>query len=287
MNSVDDIIRDISLSDGSILIHLMFKSNVLTEFKPTISVLLDTNILNQITEKDMIKLFLDPNTDISKLVPSKQVILDLMKIRGTGKVSIYIADLTIIELFSKSVKHYRLWESLESVIIKIVPNSKYFQELWFIFSGLLTFMVQEKYLRKVDFKDFYIYCLASLSQVKYVISDDKSFKDFYNGFHKLLQKDFDKGPKNKRLIAILKKSSKFIRPDFYFTINITGLIHKLLNSPPIPMNSADFISKKKQLVPITLFDQNLNFWFNVYSDYKILIQDLIPNDFLQFPKASK
>ncbi len=262
-------------SSGIDVVSLLYNSQSV-DLDQSCSILLDTNILNQISERHILNEFLNPRGRVAKkfsIETSQELMLYLYRLRTMGKLSLFVTDLNLIELFSKSKKHFSLWEYLEDIVVRIVPTKEASQELWYLFSGILTFLHQENYITRSDFKDFYIYCLASLTNVRYVITNDKSFKDFYDGFVRF-QTDLDENKDRlNHLFQILLSSRKSLDDSTEFSINVIKIIKLIFQNPSIPLSPLDLLDETESLIDISELDELASFWVDLLTKYSVITSE--------------
>jgi hypothetical protein len=173
--------------------------------KPTMTnrtVLVDTNYLNQINQKDFIKMFFNPRYEETVSSAQKKQMAKLFREFRNRTIDLIFSDMVINELIGQSPHNKLLIEVYKEHIIFLSPAGN--DNEFFKVSAAVNSRLSESG-KTGDIKDTYSYLLSLAGNIRYFVTEDHDLRPVYDYFKDLQAKGWsEKQVEIRKIKAIVK-----------------------------------------------------------------------------------
>jgi len=176
--------------------------------KPTMvnrTIMVDTNYLTLINNKDFISMLLDPNYENSVTSPQKRQMARLFRDFTERKIDLCFSDIVMREFIGRAPKRKDLLEIYKRYIIVITPKSNLASYFWDLAAAVNSCIIEIG--EEGDIKDTYSYIIIALARINYFVTEDRDVERVYRYFTRVREKSWEE---RKREIMKIKGVFKLL-----------------------------------------------------------------------------
>lgn len=209
------------------------------------TIMVDTNYLILVNQKDIASMFFDPNYEDSVRAPKKQM-ARLFRDARNRKLDLCFSNLIMREFIGRAPKRKEMLEIYKKYISVITPADNLESRFLDLAASLNSCIIESG--QEGDIKDTYSYILAALAEVRYFVTEDKDLDRVYTYLNGVREKDLEEiGREIRKIKGVFKVLCE--KPESTFpTHDVLGFL--FLHSTPLPVPVS--ISRLKDRLPDVL-----------------------------------
>ena len=209
------------------------------------TIMVDTNYLILVNQKDIACMFFDPNYEDSASSPKKQM-ARLFRDARNRKLDLCFSNLIMREFIGRAPKRKEMLEIYKKYISVITPVDNLESHFLDLAAAINSCIIESG--QEGDIKDTYSYILATLAEVRYFVTEDKDVDRVYVYLSRVREKDLKAIAREIRKIKGVFKLLCEV-PESAFPIDdVLGFL--FLHSSPLPVPVS--ILKLKDRLPDVL-----------------------------------
>lgn len=198
------------------------------------TIMVDTNYLILVNQKDITYMFFDANYEDSVSGPKKQM-ARLFRDAKNRKLDLCFSNLIMREFIGRAPKRKELLEIYRKYISVVTPADNLEPRFWDLAAALNSCIIETG--QEGDVKNTYSYILATLAGVRYFVTEDQDVDRVYHYLNRVREKDHEEIAREIRKIKgvfkLLCPSESTLPVD-----DILGFLFLDLEPLPVPVSIA-------------------------------------------------